>query len=73
MRNNKDFGTFLNDFGTFLNWFGTFLNDFKSGANVAGIFSIGKDIFSCCEGKIFEKCEKKPQTRKKSLNSLRWD
>jgi len=59
-----------NDFHTFRYHFGTFRDDFKSGANEAGIFSFDKDIFLKCFGKIFEKCEKKPQTRKKSLDSL---
>ena len=58
-------------FGTFRYHFGTFLNDFKLGANETGIFSICKGIFLNGCGKNFEKCEKKPQTRKKSLDSLR--
>ena len=64
MRNNRGFGTFLN-------WFGTFGNDFESGANVGGIFSYCKDIFLNCDGKIFEKREKKPQVSKKKFKMFK--
>ena len=64
MRNNEGFRTFPYCFGTFL-------NDFKLGANETGIFSYCKDIFSYCEGKIFEESRKIPANPQKKFKFLK--